>query len=546
MYQLMNNLPDLSRDKTLYVDTETTDLYGDVVLLQLYQEGMDKVLIVNTKGISKSDILQYLRSFKHVVGYNLQYDWEVLGAVYDDVKDKYFYDDLYLASRIVFYDQESFNLYDILNNVLKLDIKIDKKKMQKMGFGGLFFTKEQLEYASTDVIHLPKLYKAILNLEPNFFTHNRVYRMDLFVSKMMLDIHRVGLKVNKRKLNERKLELETKLKEFNFSFNPLSPQQVAKALGTLKANKETLQDLAYKGNEIAKQILEYRKISKLLNFIEKFDRERVYGKFNVSGAKSGRMTCSNENIQQIPRELRDIFGFEDYENKVFVVADFPQIELRLGALIWHEDNMIKAFEEGIDLHKYTASVIYNKDMEAVNKTERQISKSANFGLLYGMAGRTFSKYVYTNTGIALTEQEGEFIKYKWLEMYPRIAKRHKQVKDKLYSSQYFEGSTILGRKYRTQSFNEALNLQIQGSGAELLKQTLISLKQKYPSLKIANVIHDEIIIEANKDEAQDIANALKQEMEQAWDTICSKAKIPIKYFKLEVEQPEILTSIAKS
>jgi DNA polymerase-1 len=546
MYQLINNLPNLPKDKTLYIDTETTDLYGDVVLLQLYQEDLQDVLIVNTKNIPKNTILQYLKAFKHIVGYNLLYDLEVLGATFDDVKERNFYDDLYLASKIVYYDQEGFGLYDILNNVLKLDIKIDKKKMQKQGFGGLFFTQEQLEYASTDVLYLLKLYKAILNLEPNFFTHNRVYRMDLFVSKMMLDIHRIGLKVNKRKLYERKSELENRLKEFNFSFNPLSPQQVAKVLNTPKADKEVLLDLAYKGNETAKAILEYRKISKLLNFIDKFDKDRVYGKFNVVGAKSGRMTCSNENIQQIPRELRSVFGFEDYEDKVYVVADFPQIELRLAGLIWQEENMIKAFEEGIDLHKYTASVIYNKSMEAVEKLERQISKSANFGLLYGMSGRTFAKYVYTNTGIALSEDEGDFIKHKWLETYPMIAKKHMQVKEKLYSSRYYESSTILGRKYRTQSFNEALNLQIQGSGAELLKQTLINLKQKYPSLNIANVIHDEIIIECHKDEAQDIANALRKEMEQAWDFICSKAKFHIKYFKLEVEQPDVIKSIAKA
>ncbi|MBX0312772.1 MAG: hypothetical protein JHC31_13565, partial [Sulfurihydrogenibium sp.] len=534
------------RDKTLYIDTETTELYGDVVLLQLYQDDMDKVLIVNVKGMPKNNILQYLKSFKHIVGYNLIYDWEVLGATFDDVKEKYFYDDLYLASRVLFYDQENFDLYSILNNVLKLNIQIDKKKMQKQGFGGLLFSQEQLEYASTDVIHLPKLYKAILNLEPNFFTHNRVYRMDLFVSKMLLDIHRVGLKVNRRKLKERKSELEAKLKEFRFDFNPLSPKQVAKVLNAPKSDKEVLLDYAYRGNELARQILEYRKITKQLNFIERFNKDRVYGKFNPVGAKSGRMSCSRENLQQIPRELRDIFGFEDYEDKVYVVADFPQIELRLGALIWHEDNMIEAFEKGVDLHKYTASVIYGKDIEEIEKTERQISKSANFGLLYGMSGKMFAKYVYVNTGIALSEDEGEHIKYKWLMMYPKINKRHQYVKEKLASLGYFEGSTILGRKYKTQSFNEALNLQIQGSGAELLKQTLINLKQKYSSLAIANVIHDEIIIEANQDEAQDIANVLKEEMENAWDFICSKAKIPIKYFKLEVEQPEVLKSIAKS
>jgi DNA polymerase-1 len=546
MYKLINQLPDLSRDKTLFVDTETTTLYGDVVLLQLYQEDLDKVIIVNTKNISKKVILEYLKSFKHIVGYNLLYDFETLGATYDDVKEKYFYDDLYLASKIVFYEQESFGLYDILNNVLKLNITINKKQMQKQGFDGLFFTQEQLEYAATDVLHLPKMYRAISRIEPKLFENGRLYRMDLFVSKMMLDIHRVGLKVNKRKLQEKKAELENRQKCFKFSFNPLSPQQVAKVLRTTKADRETLQDLAYKGNETAKQILEYRKITKLLNFIEKFNRDRVYGKFNITGAKSGRMTCSNENIQQIPRELRSIFGFEEDDDRVYVVADFPQIELRLAALIWQEDNMIKAFKEGIDLHKFTASVIYNKDMEAVNKTERQIAKASNFGLLYGMSGKTFAKYVYTNTGIELMDYDGELIKQKWLKTYYNIAKKHQRVKDALYPLKVYEDMTILGRKYRTQSFNEALNIQIQGSGAELLKQTLINLKQRRPDLRIANIIHDEIIIECDKKEAEDVKILLKQSMEEAWKIICSKAKLDIKYFELEVEEPEILKSIAKT
>ncbi len=140
--------------------------------------------------------------------------------------------------------------------------------MQKQGFGGLFISQAQLEYSATDVYYLPKLYNAILQQQPNFFKTNRVYRQDLFVSKMMLDIHRLGLKVNKQALMDKKQELNAKLKSFHFPFNPLSPQQVAKVLGTDKADRETLLDLVYKGDELAKQIYEYRRITKLLNFID--------------------------------------------------------------------------------------------------------------------------------------------------------------------------------------------------------------------------------------------------------------------------------------
>ena len=545
-YKYINQLPDLPRDKTLFVDTETTSLYGNLVLLQLYQADLEHVFIVDVKNMPKEKILAYLKSFRHIVGYNLQYDWEVLGATFEDVKEQYFYDDLYLASKIVYYWLDSYGLYDVLNSILRLDIKIDKKAMQKQGFGGLFISQAQLEYSATDVYYLPKLYDAILQQQKNFFKTNRVYRQDLFVSKMMLDIHKVGLKVNKQALAEKKQELNAQLKSFHFPFNPLSPQQVAKVLGTDKADKETLLDLVYKGDELAKQIYEYRKITKLLNFIDRFNTDRVFGKFNVAGAKSGRMTCSSENIQQIPRELRSIFGFTEDEGKVYVVADFPQIELRLAGLIWREKQMINAFINDIDLHKYTASVIYGKDMEDVEKSERQIAKSANFGLLYGMSGKAFANYVYTNTGIKLSEYEGEAIKRKWLATYPAIAKKHQAVKDVLYVKNVYEDKTILGRPYRTQSFNEALNIQIQGSGAELLKQTVINIKRKAPSLQIANLIHDEIIIECDKAEAQDVANFLQSEMELAWQDICKNAKLDIEKFDLKVEKPDIILSIAKS
>lgn len=546
MYKYINYLPDLPRDKTLFLDSETTTLYGNLVLLQLYQADLEHVFIIDVKNMPKENVLAYLKSFKHIVGYNLQYDWEVLGASFEDVKEQYFYDDLYLASKIVYYWLEGYGLYDVLNSVLRLDIKIDKKAMQKQGFGGLFISQAQLEYAATDVYYLPKLYDAILQQQKNFFKTHRVYRQDLFVSKMMLDIHKVGLKVNKQALMDKKQELNTKLKSFHFPFNPLSPQQVAKVLGTDKADRETLLDLVYKGDELAKQIYEYRKITKLLNFIDKFNTDRVFGKFNVVGAKSGRMTCSSENIQQIPRELRSIFGFTEDEGKVYVVADFPQIELRLAGLIWREKQMINAFINDIDLHKYTASVIYSKNMTDITKQERQISKSANFGLLYGMSGKAFANYVYTNTGIKLSEHEGEAIKRKWLATYPAIAKKHQKVKDVLYAKNVYEDKTILGRPYRTQSFNEALNIQIQGSGAELLKQTVINIKRKAPSLQIANLIHDEIIIECDKAYAKDVADFLQSEMELAWQDLCKNAKLDIEKFDLQVDKPDIILSIAKS
>ncbi len=556
-YKFTNQLPKLSPKAPIFIDTETygsKDFYHENIrLLQLYQPDIDNtVYVVDVSGYPKEVLREYISQFENIFGYNLLYDFEVLNF---DFSTAPAYNDLYLASKIAFYERYlqpavAWDLYSVLSDI-GIQVNIDKKKMQKSDFSALLLTEEQIIYSAYDVYYLPTLKKVIEDKVNKIWTHNRVYRLDLFTARTLLNIQRIGLQVNEEKklqlYKQTKQELEAILKQL--PFNPLSPKQVAKYFSTPSSSEEILTDIKYNHHlehfrQIADLTLKARELKKTLSFLETYN-ERVYGKFNVVGSKSGRMSCSNENLQQIPRHLRQIFGFSQDDGRVYVIADFPQIELRLAGSIWKEQNMITAFRQGIDLHKLTASAIYNKHIDDVEKQERQIAKSANFGLLYGMGADRFKQYVFTTTGIQLDIEEAKIIRAKWLDMYPSVKKKHYEV-GQILQTNFYQAQTWLGRPYITKSYTEALNIQIQGSGADLLKTTIKNLFMKNPNLKVCNLIHDEIVIETTSQEAEDVANLLKEVMKQSWQECIQYAKIPIEKFDLEVEKPDITKSLEKS
>lgn len=305
-------------------------------------------------------------------------------------------------------------------------------------------------------------------------------------------------------------------------------------------------DLVLKGDEMAKKVLEARQIEKALTFakdlydIAKRNNGRIYGNFFTATAPSGRMSCSDINLQQIPRRLRQFIGFET-EDKNLITADFPQIELRLAGVIWNEPKFIEAFRQGLDLHKLTASVLFDKNIEEVSKEERQIGKSANFGLIYGISPRGFAEHCITN-GINITEEQAHEIVKKWKKYYTKIAEQHQVAYERFKYNEYVDNETWLNRPYRAYKPQDLLNYQIQGSGAELFKKAIILLKQEEPSLKIVNLVHDEIVVEADSKTAQDIAKLIKEKMEEAWDWCLEKAEEfgnKVAKIKLEVEVPNV-------
>ncbi|DAD54719.1 TPA: DNA polymerase 1 [Thermocrinis Great Boiling Spring virus] len=536
-------------DGTIYIDVEADVETQQPILLALYQKHWKKVYAVDLRKVKLEQVKEWLLRFNVISGWGLNYDLVRLGFSYEELKDHVVLD-LLLLAREKLYKRDSFKLDDVLKDVLGVEYPFDKTKIRKTFKNTLYFTQEQLQYVGLDVYYLPKLFDAISDDSLSI-----VQQLDQEALKVCVDTSQRGMpflvEEARAKLIVLRQELDVITKELGF--NPRSPQQTKNALSVQDTREETLQDLIINNGvrkEIAEKVLLARKIAKEISMLETYIQHgvRVKGIFWTTQAPSGRMSCNDENLQQVPRSLRDLFGFTEDNDKVLITADFPQIELRLGGALWREPKFVEAFRKGEDLHKITASIIYGVPVDEVSKEQRQVAKSANFGLIYGASPQGFQRYCISN-GIPMDLETAQLIHTKFFETYTKIAKEHELVKDYFRYNTEAEGETWLGRKYVAKSPQQMLNYQIQGSGAELFKKTIVELKKKYPSLAIVNLVHDEIVIEADRQTAEDIALIVKAEMEQAWEWCLEEAKQQgrlIEEFKLEVEMPNISKKWEKS
>nr|AGL03987.1 DNA polymerase I [uncultured virus] len=539
-------------NEPIYFDLETD---GDrPVLASIYQSHFErKVYCLNLLKEKPERFKEWLLKFSEIRGWGLDFDLRILGYTYEQLKDKKVVD-VQLAIKVQHYERfkqngpkgEGFRLDDVARDLLGIEYPMDKTKIRETFRSNMFnsFSNEQLLYASLDAYIPHLLYEQLTSSTLN----SLVYQLDQSAQKIVIETSQHGMPVKLKALEEeihRLTQLRNQMqKEIPFNYN--SPKQTAKFFGVDSSSKDVLMDLALQGNEMAKKVLEARQIEKSLTFakdlydLAKKNNGRIYGNFFTTTAPSGRMSCSDINLQQIPRKLRQFIGF-DTEDRKLITADFPQIELRLAGVIWNEPKFIEAFRRGIDLHKLTASILFEKNIEEVSKEERQIGKSANFGLIYGIAPRGFAEYCITN-GINMTEEQAYEIVKKWKKYYTKITEQHQVAYERFKYSEYVDNETWLNRTYRAYKPQDLLNYQIQGSGAELFKKAIILLKEEMPNLKIVNLVHDEIVVEADSKEAQDIAKLIKEKMEEVWDWCLEKAEefgYRIAKIKLEVEEPNV-------
>lgn len=188
-----------------------------------------------------------------------------------------------------------------------------------------------------------------------------------------------------------------------------------------------------------------------------------------------------------------------------ICADYSQVELRVLANISRDETLISYFNEGVDLHAGTASLVFNKPIEEVTKEERQVGKSLNFGICYGITAYGIQKNL-RKFGMHISLEEAEKYRVEFLKAYPKV----KELQDKLLRA---DGIISLGRRYwegRALSMTQRLNLPIQGSAAEGLKEALALLVcNMKSSWKLVAVVHDEVVIEVAEEEAMEAKDILK-------------------------------------
>jgi DNA polymerase-1 len=337
------------------------------------------------------------------------------------------------------------------------------------------------------------------------------------------------------------LELESLSTEFALNwiinnFNINSHAQLKSALSLLgievpNTNEDTLQK--FKNNEIIGLILDYRESEKRVStygedFLSCINpiTNRVHTNWNQL-VSTGRISSSNPNLQNQPREESFRSCYEASEGNLLITADYSQAELRLMGALSREPEFITSFINGEDLHKKSASLIYDIPIVQVTKEQRHVGKSLNFGLNYGI-----SKYgLYRKFNIPM--DEGERLITKYFSKLPYISGYVNIVGEAVWKNRY--SNTPLGRKrffedkilfsssseeyaYQSRVKREGVNHTIQGGIADVVKIAMLSIFSNNPfgrKLKILMQVHDELVIEVSEDIAEEAKEFIKQEMIKA-------------------------------
>ncbi len=300
-----------------------------------------------------------------------------------------------------------------------------------------------------------------------------------------------------------------------------------------------LQPLAEKYIEI-KTLLEYRTVQKALtsygeNILEEIKPTtgRVHANFHQIGAPTGRMACTQPNIQQVPHAYEYRRCFRAPEGRKLVIADYSQIELRILADYTGDKGFVDAFNSGADLHRVTAAQIFNVSLEEVSKEQRDFAKRLNFGVVYGIGAKRFALM----TGLSETEAEDllrrYFATYRDLDAWLRKAAQQ-AVRERAAPR------TVAGRLARFNFDPEdrqavslvqrnGKNSPIQGSSADIIKRALRLLhdRLKETTACLVNVIHDEIVVECSADDATEISRTVEEAMCAAGEEYVKKVPVNV-------------------
>lgn len=380
------------------------------------------------------------------------------------------------------------------------------------------------------------------------------YEIDMPTIEVLSNMQWNGMYVDEQELNEfgkeltEKLETITKIiyemagEEFNINstkqlgeilFEKMKLPVVKKTKSGYSTDVDVLEKLK-REDPIIEQILEYRQLMKLNStYVEGLKQyinpktKRIHSFFHQTITATGRISSTEPNLQNIPtrfelgKRVRKVF--EPEEGKVYIDGDYSQIELRVLAHISGDEHMIKAFQEGQDIHKQAASKVFKTPIEEVTKEQRSDAKAVNFGIVYGISDFGLGEQL----GISRKKAKEYITEY--LEQYAGIQAFMDNITEKAKEQGYVE--TLFHRRryipelkssnYMVRQFGArvAMNTPIQGTAADIMKIAMIKVYQeiqnRHLQSKIVLQVHDEMMIEALEEEKEEIKQIMKQCMETA-------------------------------
>lgn len=567
--QLNHLLNQLEQCQVFCIDTETTSI--DIMLAELVgislaiAEGKAVYIpFTHTDGTVQLIREEVLTALKPIlenpdikkIGQNLKYDYAVLknhginlkGISYDTMLESYV-----LNSGAGRHDMDSLALKYLGHKTISYE-EVAGKGAKQLRFDQIPVDKAAA-YAAEDAEITLQLHNKLFPLIPesvqSVFTD-----IEMPLVTVLADIERRGVLIDAvtleqhgKRLKERIHALEQEaLQLAGRPFNLNSPKQLQEILfdshklpiiaktptGQPSTAESVLQELAY-DYRLAAVILEYRSLTKLVStYIDTLPKKinpktlRVHTSYNQAVTATGRLSSSEPNLQNIPirseegRLIRTAFIAP--ENFLILAADYSQIELRIMAHLSQDENLLKAFALGWDIHAATASEIFQIPLNEVSSEQRRRAKAVNFGLIYGMSSFGLAKQ------IGVERQDAQYYIDTYFQRYPKVLEYMNRTRQQAHQLGYVE--TLFGRRLYLPEINArnlvrqkaaertAINAPMQGTAADIIKKAMITIakwqnEQKNPPAKMIMQVHDELVFEVYDKEVEASKKMIRELMEHA-------------------------------
>lgn len=532
----------------------THSLEGDELITK--QLDRDMVLtrlkpILENPNIGK--IGQHLKYDAHILSF---YDIDLLGSIHD--KPNNWAMDTMLASYVLNAAATRHGMDDLARHYLHTQT-ISFEDVAGKGAKQVCFDQVTIDLASdyacedADITYqLFDLFSEKLAADKN--NAKLLHELEIPTAEILCQMEANGILIKRPFLNELSqrfdeeiIALEKRAYEVaGEAFNLGSPKQLGEMLFEklgVPGGKKTKSGQYSTGEAVLSKIdhplveivLEYRGLSKLkstytdaLDNVADAKTDRVHTSYHQALTSTGRLSSTDPNLQNIPirtatgRLIRQAFIAP--EGRVILAADYSQIELRLMAHFSGDENLTRAFNEGLDIHTATAAEVLGKAVEEVSATERRNAKAINFGLLYGMSAFGLAKQLQMSRG------EAQDYIDMYFERYPSVKDYMINTRASAYEKGYVE--TILGRKLYTPDINHsnrmvkqgaeraAINAPLQGSAADLIKLAMIAVDKVLPKehAKMLLQVHDELVFEVDSNKVDSIRQLITDAMQDVLTT----------------------------
>ena len=509
--------------------------------------------------LNKKDVLKKIKplledpSIKKI-GQNIKFDFIIFymnGIILNSMEDTM------LMSYVLDAGKNRHNM-DTLSEIHLNHKTIKFKELVGTGKKEINFSEVEIDkakdYAAEDADVTYRLYKKFYKSLKSEKLNNIYEIFEKPLIKILAFMEIEGIKVDNKFLNTLSLKFEKKIEKiqkeiFKISkkeFNIASPKQLGEIIyndlkiaglkktkkGSFATSASVLEDLAFKGHEFAKLVLDWRQLSKLKNTYSDSlpehlnpNTKRVHTSFLLAATTTGRLASSDPNLQNIPiktedgRDIRKAFIAE--KDNVLISADYNQIEMRILADLADVKELKKAFKNNEDIHSLTASQIFNVDIKKVDKDQRRKAKAINFGIIYGISQYGLAKQINVSNYEAEEFLNAYFAKFPEIKIYMdntiKFCRKSGYVNNIFGRRSHF--NSINDKNFNVRNFQEraAINAPIQGSASEIMRLAMIRIDKKLEEeksikSKMLLQIHDELIFEVKKNEIKKMMKIIKDEM----------------------------------